>query len=235
MTDRPILFSGSMVQALLDGRKTQTRRVIRGVRQDNCLPVPKKKNIVTHVIDAPNWPLLLPVKVSIGDRLWVKEAHYAHGYWTTLPDTLTKSGKPKREFVRDWDHSIKFERPEQVLEGRPEAIVGWHWRTSSHMWRRDSRLTLPVTDVRVQLLQNIASDDAEAEGLLCGETDGGDLVWSGIHQEYPIPEQHCCEWPEEAFAELWASINGPAAWESNPWVVAYSFTVQNGNIDAVAA
>ena len=91
------------------------------------------------------------------------------------------------------------------------------WRPSIHMPRSASRLTLTVTEVRVQRLQDISEEDARAEGI-----EGEFLPWPQGYWTY-----------RPYFAELWNSLHGPDAWDANPWVVALSFTVQHGNIDQI--
>jgi hypothetical protein len=103
------------------------------------------------------------------------------------------------------------------------------WRSPIFCPRWASRLTLTVTEVRVQRLQEISEDDAVAEGVerLNGTGPNRFSVWLGDGWFNDPSAQEC-------FARLWRDIHGPDAWEANPWVVAISFTVQHGNIDAVA-
>lgn len=118
----------------------------------------------------------------------------------------------------------------------PDNFAGQFWhraRPSIHMPRWASRITLTVTDVRVQRLQNISEADAWAEGCKPGElNDRG--------EPFPAEEPHPkCGWvgwdcARDWYADLWDSLHGPDAWETNPWVAAYTFTVQSGNIDSLA-
>lgn len=87
-----------------------------------------------------------------------------------------------------------------------------------------SRLTLYVTDVRVQRLQDISEEDALAEGVEC-DSDG--------YRDYLMPHTQCCVTPADSYRSLWDAINGPGAWEANPWVVAYRFVPRLGNIDTL--
>jgi hypothetical protein len=111
-------------------------------------------------------------------------------------------------------------KPSQAQCGRvhykADSVHGWqsywgNWRPSIHMPRWASRQTLIVTDVRVQRLQDISEDDARAEGA---------KPWTGACQSYVTD-----------FAAIWRAINGPDAWDANPWVAAISFIVQRLNID----
>ena len=228
MADRPIIFSAPMVRALLDGRKTQTRRIIKGVRQDNCMVLrkstPKKMGLVTHVMDAPGTKVL---PYAPGNRLWVRETWSAimNGGWT-IADARRRMFNEKIVYRAD-GHGYED---------------GDGWWASIHMPREFSRLTLTVTDVRVQRLQEISEADAIAEGVTrCGWAE--DMAGDGRHV-WHVPEHEPGEYtgltnaypsPVAAFWELWDHIHGPFAWDRNEWVCALTFTVQRGNIDQLGA
>lgn len=197
MTDKPILFSGPMIRALLDGRKSQTRRVLKP--QPTIAPLASEQledHELRGWLDIPVGDDFATVKrlpFAIGDRLWVRET------WN-VPDAYLAS-----------------ERRETALglmnyAATPWAIPG-RWRPSIHMPRWASRLTLIVTDVRVQRLQEISEADARAEGALTGD-----------HSVY-------------AFSQLWDSLNADRGfgWEANPWVSATTSTVHKCNIDLMEA
>ena len=99
-------------------------------------------------------------------------------------------------------------------------------RPSIHMPRWASRLTLTVTEVGVQRLQDISEADAVAEGCEC-DVDG----W----RDYLFPSTQCCGTARESYRTLWNSLHGPDAWDLNPWVAAYTFTVHRCNIDCLPA
>jgi hypothetical protein len=206
MTDRPILFSGPMVRALLDGRKTQTRRLFKGVEQmpngtwhifGGIIGV-AEKDVPKH---APDY-----VRIQVGDRLWVKETHARVGDngddHMACPD-LTR---------------LVYYRADDV---QPELS---RWRPSIFMRRQDSRLTLIITDVRVERLQDVSEEDAKAEGIK-QDSDG----W----RDYLMPHTQCCGNPIDSYRTLWDHINGAGAWDSNPWVAAYTFRVIKQNIDQI--
>lgn len=190
MSDKPIIFSAPMVRALLAGRKTQTRRVLK--LQPDSLP---------------NGFVRLPY--ATGDRLWVREAHYltddgdeAYAVYSAdaadVASHLTEMDDLKRRYPQyDWSSHLRL-------------------RPSIHMPRWASRLTLTVTDVRVQRLQEITLGDICAEGLA-----------QGIYDFRPVQRGF------DAFEALWNSIHGPKAWAANPWVCAISFTVTTQNIDQI--
>ena len=199
MTDRPILFSVPMVRAILDGRKTQTRRLCAWANNPNS-------PVLTYIVacDEPGWfgdeegEVQFKVGFAPGDRLWVREtwtARMSHGW--TIADARS----------RMFDEEILYR-----ADGT-ESIDGW-W-PSIHMPREFSRLTLLVSEVRVERLQDISEVDAIAEGL--GEGDFGGM------------DPRC--W----YRDLWDNINGPGSWDANPWVIAITFEVAHRNIDRPAA
>ncbi|APG91105.1 hypothetical protein [Sinorhizobium americanum] len=199
MADRPILFSGPMVQSLLAGRKTQTRRLIK---PQPTAPYLENGDWWDETVPGAATPMV--VKAYVGDRLWVKETHARVGDngddHMACPD-LTK---------------LVYYRADDV---QPELS---RWRSSIFMRRQDSRLTLIVTDVRVERLQDISEDDAAAEGWPAPEQRARTGI-AEIKDAYPIG------W----YAWLWDQINGAGAWDANPWVAAYTFTVIKQNIDQV--
>jgi hypothetical protein len=204
--DRPIIFSAPMVRALLDGRKSQTRRVLKPqpdlTDADRVRCVEWKGAIYSGNTRIPYAP---------GDRLYVREAMH----WT---DNL--------RFVAD-DAVVDFDRmPEGFTAGRPHV-------SGMFMPRWASRITVTVTEVRVQRLQEISEADAGAEGIEQARSGrfydptvsrGTAAHLGGMHLS-----------ARSAYASLWNSLHGPDAWDANPWVVAVSFTVRKGNIDQVAA
>ena len=178
--------------------------------------------------------------IEIGDRLWVKE--------TWLPD-------PSRDDDAwdDWECSpVEFDgcglKPSMVppaLRHSGSAIFaadpkwtidGLRWKPSIHMPRWASRLTLTVTDVRVQRLQEISDDDAEAEGCPeCPQCHGVGWINSGPDGGWQCTAKGCGDPYVEQYARLWDHINGAGSWEANPFVVAVSFSVTKANIDAARA
>lgn len=250
MPDRPIIFSGPMVRALLDGRKTQTRRVLKiptkgeYIRSDMggwaASTVGGKGTYLdpAMTIPAPEWPCVwnqttgttILAPYTAGDRLYVREAH------ALVPSSAYRCSPGVPYAVNDED-------PYQACvyrEGWERSQPGTGWRPSIHMPRWASRLTLTVTDVRVQRLQEISEADAVAEGVTrCAWAEAmaedGRMEWhvpESTPGEYPgLTNAHPS--PVGAFWELWNSLHGPEAWDANPWVVALTFTVQHGNIDQI--
>lgn len=226
MADRSILFSAPMVRALLDGRKTQTRRVM------NPQPVP-----CLSWADPPDgsypskngWSRL---RYAVGDRLWVREAwniaflsDLAPG--ETIERTASECAQANNGFACACGDGIVYRAT--AAESHPvhgKAL----WRPSIHMPRWASRITLTVTEVRVQRLQDITEEDAIAEGVVdTGRRDGAPYSHCIIPGMPEITMEHE---PSSVFAALWEHINGDGSWKANPWVAAYTFTVEHRNIDA---
>ena len=215
MADRPIIFSGPMVKALLAGRKSQTRRIYK---------VPSG----SYVEQGGVWAMTdgcaygdAALPYAIGDRLYVRETH------ALVPSSAYRMSEGVMQAVDPSD--------------RDRACVyrdGWErcaprWRPSIHMPRWASRLTLTVTDVRVQRLQDISEADAIAEGIV-PVTRRFPPLQGCLNQ---LRERTMYEWSggwsvraADAYAALWNSLHGPGAWDANPWVVAVTFDVVRQNI-----
>lgn len=197
MTIRPIIFSTPMIKALLAGRKTVTRRVLR-FQYPPCAQI-------YRVGSAWDWRDgtrggSVKVPYAVGDLLWVREA------WAPL--SALKHNDPGSTAIIEGGF---YRADDSTTDGEIDR-----WRPSIHMPRWASRLTLAVTDVRVQRLQEISEDDAAAEGVIM-DADG--RAWGLLARDL--------------FAGLWLDIHGPGAWEANPWVVALTFTVHHRNVDAM--
>ena len=223
MTSKPILFSGQIVRAILEGRKTQTRRAVKG--RPAYTPNAARCQLNAK-IDEPWWQWLdadgsyhgdsakCPYGIP-GDRLWVREtwqeigSDRPAGYWTN------PALKGKDFWYRATDDLPTW---------------GGKWKPSIYMPRMASRLTLEITGVRVERLQEITATDAHAEGIAYAELS-------------PSQEKRVCRKrsaaqfvgkPElvndinfaaiQKYAVLWDSINGKKhPWASNPWVFVISF------------
>lgn len=246
MADRPILFSGPMVRALLAGTKTQTRRILRP--QPEQFPIDDKGTLcevgVIHV-EGDALPRIhhgrvitaQKLKCAVGDRLWVREnvTRFDRGscdqwIWFQAGGN-DMSGWIGRHFP-DQGPDDKWSAPAGPAGGLPYSVP------SIHMPRWASRLTLTVTDVRVERLQDISEADALAEGITKTEfTDRNEQFGVKVKDD---------EWcvgssARTAYSVLWAYVNGEmdattqsGSWFQNPWVAAYTFTVAKGNIDAQA-
>lgn len=199
MADRPILFSGPMVRALLDGCKTQTRRIL-------------KEPYGTMEIVGEEWRPI-HTKVKARDRLWVREAWRCNGWATDLATIFYAASEGDGYTAMCEQYPVANKPPLRITAG---------WRPSIHMPRWASRMTLTVTAVRVERLQDISEDDAAAEGWPHAESGG---KGAPLRDAYPIG------W----YGNLWDDINGPGAWSANPWVAAYTFTVERQNVDTASS
>ncbi|KQV27878.1 hypothetical protein ASC97_05815 [Rhizobium sp. Root1203] len=226
MTDHPLLFSAPMIRALLDGRKTQTRRLFKKIEQ--------QPNGLWHIFggllnvaeeDVPNHAPDYS-RFQIGDRIWVRETWRAHSW---AADVVEIAYAAQRGLVGWSEQHEQIRYPDGDKNAfKYYAPKGSHfWRPSIFMPRWASRLTLIVTDVRIERLQAISEEDAIAEGLEWIAPTWGIKGDSGTWNGNP-----CL-----AYAGLWDSINFKAGvgWANNPWVVAYTFTVAKQNINRIAA
>lgn len=200
--ERPILFSAPMVRAILEGRKTMTRRT-RGLDKINDDPEAwalvankgggkwmfRRKDSCTFA--TATCPYGNP-----GDRLWVRET-----WMPIFVNPLPGYDIDKTQYRAD--------------ETNPRAGKGM-WRPSIHMPRQRSRITLEITNVRVERLQDITEDDAVAEGVEIIPADGVSYVdYTGVYV--------CKECAVFSFFSLWEKINGRASLDSNPWVWVVKF------------
>lgn len=224
MSERPILFSAPMVRAILDGHKTQTRRVVKVgdtiEERDDGTRWPYFTTW-THGDDGSPWascPYGEP-----GDRLWVRET-WRYADWT-------EDGQPWIRYAADdarrlcervsseWaarvaDIWAELSSAENVaVDGR---AADRKWRPSIFLPRWASRITLAVTAVRVERLQEISELDALDEGV---EGKRVTSVLNGVRGEYVVGSAR------DAYAALWDTINGDRApWASNPWVWVVEFS-----------
>lgn len=213
--ERPILFSGPMVRAILDGRKTQTRRLIKPQPQadhlslmpvscDLCGIMPDGTPVGTRPAPKRGW-MCCPYG-KIGDRLWVREA------WRIDTDgTRQWLAYVAEEAIRDIppEHADKYGHREAVRYGDPVHGI-WN-RPSIHMPRWASRLTLEIVSVRVQRVQEINEEDAMSEGVDADTRSCSPLVRRATMRFL--------------FGHLWNTVNGPGAWARNDWVWAVEFKV----------
>ncbi|EAX0034477.1 hypothetical protein TY39_18735 [Salmonella enterica] len=207
MKERGMIFNAEMVRAILDGRKTQTRR-----------PIKWKQTRFTEIAerdDGSLWPWAEDCERGgdiwfacpfgeVGDRIWVRET------WQVIHDHIDESSHVEyrtyapsipKEKDRYW-HTVYAEHfGDESREDR-----GFPWRPAIHMPRWASRITLEITDVRVERLRGLSEEDAKSEGII--PSAGGVLPgW-----EYRIN-----------FRDLWMDIYGTDNWEANPWVWVIEF------------
>lgn len=213
--ERPILFSGEMVRAILDGRKTQTRRVIKrqpiSVEHHSAFQRPGLHTLhYFGQMERVKCPYGVP-----GDRLWVRETWQPH-----VESGGEDYGIRYRadQCFRMADNNAEFHNKIVLLNGDPCEDK---WRPSIHMPRWASRITLEVTEVRCERLQDISYSDAVAEGTPDGSYAFND-PW--------IAESSAAEVKLHEFQQLWNSINSGDGvnWAANPWVWVVGFQVAEG-------
>lgn len=221
MKARPILFSAPMIRALLDGTKTQTRRIVKPQPSDDAdfvnMTWETTPEGYQHFTSTDKWwdesgncmaedivtcPYGMP-----SDLLWVRESYYKDNRFKTAH----KADCNEADFIKS----------NELL------CIKLPWKPSIHMPRCVSRITLEVTSVRVERLQDISESDAIAEGIIHLETDYDGQKWYGIPDlghGYPSAQL--------AYKALWESINGEGSWEANPWLWVIDFDVHKQNVDA---
>lgn len=246
MTDIPGLFQAPMVQAMLQDRKTNTRRDLYRLREAKLARyVPVMPATATYLEGhrppvAPRlgtyWTLSPWHRVKAGDRIWVRETWRVSKRWdATKPvdldwhrglTTAFAAGGSRAKCTRT---SGVFGYENDDLYPDPASpLPPWFGklRPAIHLPRALSRLTLIVTGTKIERLQDISEDDAIAEGV--------------------DRHNHSTKWPDgdpgyihdvarRNFCQLWRTINGPESWARNPWVVAVAFRVVKANIDAPEA
>ena len=194
---RPILFSAPMVRALLSGTKTQTRRPLRPGTW--WTPEHGVIRMAPAGLACTGFALVPCPYGQPGDRLWVREAfsgsiaYERHGY-------------P----LLEWGNKIWF-----WADGNPQRGDWTKPRPSIHMPRHLSRITLEVTEVRVERLQDISEADAQAEGIAYSERFNGYCIGEAEHFNSHDPRL--------SYFSLWESINGPGSVEAIPWVWVVEF------------
>ena len=210
MSERPIIFNGEMVRAILDGRKTMTRRVVKNAsviiqdwdKNDKSYgPFFEDEYGDSHKT-VERCPYGQP-----GDRLWVRET------FSLRDDGLVfsyRSDYPKKGFWEDAPHYGKDIK----------------WKPSIHMPRWASRITLEITDIRVERLQEITQWDCEAEGII-GTTSPSPV--NGLPYETYSAAGFKESEPKLAFERLWDSAAKPGfTWDDNPWVWVVEFKQLGG-------
>lgn len=202
MNERPILFKDEMIRAILEGRKTQTRRVVKppkNVDPEHWMP----EKLWDGQFNALHWPadhaeheILKCPYGQPGDRLWVRETFTdeAGGIWPYLGEHISYRADPLQPFCERWTPSI-------------------------HMPRWASRISLKIASVRVERLQSISYADAQAEGV---QTETADPWFYHIPTERNVYDFAANE-PQGSFRKFWESINGPGSWAANPWVWVVEF------------
>lgn len=210
MKETPILFSTPMVQAILNGTKTQTRRVAIPVKDKTfCGGYKFGFSKQWCAIDYPELENTSKYGEP-GNLLWVKETFYAYGYWKK--NGLTKTGKQKWIFTDSSIYAYQDEKPNTVCKNSYRK-VGWYKRPSLFMPKTAARLWLQITGIRVERLQTITEADAKAEGAQLGTA------------YYKADPTQGYSSHQVGFIDLWCKINGVESWAANPYVWVIEFKV----------
>ncbi|MEW6462952.1 MAG: hypothetical protein AB1459_17660 [Pseudomonadota bacterium] len=248
MKERPILFSGPMVRAILEGRKTVTRRVAKfkpreagynlafsGLDAGNYCTGVMKSGFVLRSRGGPSgcwndrtWPIHCPYGLP-GDRLWVRET------WSDVnlqgaPGIAYRADDDVRDLMEDesfLDERGAFNYGDPRCKAyhfacwSEDLLAGTEgrWRPSIHMPRWVSRILLEITAVRVEQLQDITEEQAVVEGVDRPENIRDVDVWDGAEREL----FNAMNQPRDRFKRLWADINGAESWDANPWVWVVEF------------
>jgi len=225
VADRPIIFSGPMVRALLDGRKTMTRRVLKPQPPADLglvgIYAPKLTAVFGYV--TPDADCKVALRYMPGDRLWVREAWRIPYMDNIYSPSDIAAHAIEAGYSSPWS-AIEYMADGERVNWKPVFGDPGRVRAGMHMPRWASRLTLIVKGVRVQRVQDISEQDAIAEGC------PGRL---GPNPDFPD------EWdpsPVEEYSGLWDELNARrpgCSWSDNPWVVALTFDVVKANIDAL--
>ncbi|HBY0080846.1 TPA: hypothetical protein MIM91_22720 [Klebsiella pneumoniae] len=229
MKERGMIFNAEMVRAILDGRKTQTRRIMKAQPSEDFTPMNmaleadyKARWYTPGIVDKDGYLQPAGKEVfgvanenegyscpfgAVGDRIWVRETWARYNIDQDSHDMAYRATIPE-----DWPES-----------GR--------WRPSIHMPRWASRITLEITDVRVERLNAISEQDAQSEGV---HTE----VWDQtvVARNYAAIDEFFQFWSEDmphyvemnqlyrsSFRSLWESIYGAENWQANPWVWVIEF------------
>jgi hypothetical protein len=167
------------------------------------------------------------LRIKVGDRLYVREAWRCNGWATDVATVKYRASE---------DDGYTAMTEQYPVDGKKPMRVTGTWRPGIHMPRWASRLTLTVADVRVERLQDISASDALAEGVSSTEHwRPKDVEGKPFEDKWWDDFTFWNHYPQLAYRSVWEAINGAGSWETNPWVAAYSFGVERGNIDAVSA
>ena len=231
--EKPILFSAPMVRAILDGRKTVTRRVLnksntffngmawpQDVSESDCNwqsawvddgPLPAgKPGPYLHV----EWPYGKLCDGGTDEKLWARvyprkqpgDLLWVREAWSPIGELSECTGPADIHY--------------RATSTEAEAAL-CEWKPSIHMPRWACRLRLRVTAVKVERLQDISEEDAIAEGIIAMRSRAGSVPITVYG--YDANAQNHSPSARDAFSFLWTSINGPGSWDVNPWVASYSF------------
>lgn len=245
--EKPIPFSAPMVPPVMDGTKTQTRRVVKQFLP--CSPEHDSERGVWEVYNGDEVAAVFRCPYGQpGDRLRVKEAAWM--WCERLPNGKTPTGRDKWHYVPMREAPIHYAADHPAM---PKVDVvspdtgnrwGWRYKVGRFLPAWASRITLEVTAIRVERLQDISEADAQAEGCdrlsddepgyvhrddpdfnICHRCGGTRLYTAFSGSGGALPDTDCleCDTYAKRYRHLWEGINGPGSWNENPWVWAIEF------------
>ncbi|HDU5016219.1 TPA: hypothetical protein RFU30_002155 [Klebsiella quasipneumoniae subsp. quasipneumoniae] len=210
MKERGMIFNAEMVRAILDGRKTQTRRLIKW-KQTRFTEIGERE-------DGSKWPWSEDAEHTcdfwhpcpfgaVGDRIWVREAYRFPASLDDVSPTGVGEMAVATGYRKPWaptfyEFTGTFSDGWKGFETPPKVSDAGKLRPSIHMPRWASRILLEITNVRVERLRSMSQGDARAEGVIAASGP----MEAGL-----------------AFRELWDSIYGEESWKANPWVWVIEF------------
>jgi hypothetical protein len=221
MKETPLLMTGAMIRAYMEGRKTQTRRIVepQPVKKDQGWFWQCKKLDAGYCHTGLEAMERLMIRHSPygqpGDRLWVKETFMPDPYINSIASTIYRATEPD-----------------------PDRYVSHNWKPSIFMPRNRSRFTLTIKSIRVERVQDISEEDAQAEGIgpvHRAAIDPSSRICTGCgkHRNLHVGAVHACPQGhgtsftnvtfKGGYKWLWETINGPSSWDKNPWVRVIEF------------
>lgn len=209
MTSRPLIFAAPMVLAILAGRKSQTRRI---VKPQPVSPFRSSSGAWVDMDASPQTITELRCPYEPGGLLWVRET-WQYADWTDDGEPFVRFKADGKRMFADTKHiddgwTSKLQDIWAQLSASDNFDIDMraadrHWRSPIHMPRWASRITLRITDVRVQRLNEISCADAIAEGCKAVSLHALDC---------DSPD------PRDEYRNLWQSLHGEGSWAANPWI-----------------
>ena len=203
--EHPILFSAPMVRAILNGTKTQTRRIFKGLTPPQC------NGLHTCIVEDGVAKFHLNGKLAMHSGEWTQSPYGQPGDRMWVKETFAYT-----------DHTIN-EQPGYVFRATDpdwSEMEGFKWKPSIHMPRKASRITLEIAAVRVERLQDIKAADCIAEGIDPHTFNVG-MGTVTTFRNYLTGATNSAAY--QSYQSLWESINGPDSWNQNPWVWVIQF------------
>lgn len=240
MKQTPILMSTPMVAAIIEGRKTMTRRIVKQQPTGLTESMATYKLLSDGEFLLESWPVqermmnnfgraqrIKSLYGKVGELLYVRESYYAYGNW--IKDGLTKKGNQKWKFKETGNHyeyegsvismSAIWKSRDKENPNQPH----WYKRLGRFMPKAAVRIWLEITDIKVERLRDIAAQDAINEGI--------EKEWDGTkhwYKDYQFTDRQVMSPnPIASFISLWHVINGVESWNNNPWVWAVSFHIMS--------